>query len=896
MSILKDALAVGLQQSVSRFTLWLSCHGLVLPWYAWAESHVPASTLERYRRRAMISKLRAQRFKFTYGPFFLRPVFEKIFLLIRLLQFPVLLSGKLIGAIFLCLLPFVIFFFVRVYLPVPQRLPREPVDVRVNTFDTAEVLYPNVLRLSQLNSNTSDPQDTDQFYQVRWLDHRSGEAVLIQGKGGAHEESWRGWRLAAEEDLLVSFPVDQTQRMLRLKFKSIPSRNESLQCRIDVMTDVGQVVFASMFSSVSRSGNRFLKTPLTRRLQEKLMPDLAQYQASLQSSPMIIPVAAGAPSLRFKVSALNDGDARACHVLLHGFEWLRKAPAPPRSVKKSVILVLFKSMNYEFALDEKTMPWLSSILQSPKNLVFTQHHALDIRDHRTFQSLLGQSGLASSVNPNSDLQLIERARRNGYKVVLIGDLGSPEIMQQLLPDIAIRIGNDTYQTRLAMKQLVSVLENELTTPAVIILRLNGLQMPWWPAFQDLDFEKIFLGGEQRGIMDTILAAHGKSLDREISYTLDALRKNSVFSKMDLIVTAERGMDLGLGLSKGDSQKATFTSDLLLNQESLKVPLFYIPASSSPFADIEGSRFVQTVTTHQDLTRTLWESLGITDAKFPVEARRLWRNSIVGTAPDRLTGFGVKDITEQMKSYPLQSRLQEGVLFSDPDSTGGFLKYVSQAVPAQISVPDAYGWPNKHTLVFPAGEQFRQVSRRGAREEVLGRVNSRFVRESRKVIRNGRRYPLRFRLDFPDSIRVDLSFEAHGRNASNLQGVIPEGLQLSQRKISETTYIHRFQGTVSAGSQLELSGNLSQLRLLENQSQAALVACPEAFVFSTQALNAAMMQKTICLLEAPELQRLTFLRSKGRKLISVWLVEDEKKVCDDKNGNDSEGTEDSECSQ
>ncbi|NBW81927.1 hypothetical protein EBR21_09250, partial [bacterium] len=366
-ALLKDAIAVGAQQALGRFVLWLGCHGMILPWYTWAESSVSSQTLDRYRRRAMVARLRVQRFKITRGPFFLRGILDQLFVFIRFMQFPVLLTAKVLGALALCLLPLAVFFLIRVYLPVPQRMARLQSSLNINLVDKADVVRPRVLRLdsvqSQREAETID-HSREGFFEFRPLDNRTGEGLLIQGRGGAHEEIFRGWRLNPGRDLLVALPPDFDSKTIRLKYKAIPGAFESGLCKIDVTTDVGEYVFASTFDSQPIVGNRFLKTPLTRRLQEKLMPDLAQYQAALPNNSMSLNLTSGKQILRFSLKRLDEGEKRACDAFLYGFEKPRSIDVKARTAKRDLLLLLFRSLNSDLAMDDKIMPWLSSVLRS----------------------------------------------------------------------------------------------------------------------------------------------------------------------------------------------------------------------------------------------------------------------------------------------------------------------------------------------------------------------------------------------------------------------------------------------------------------------------------------------------------------------------------------------------
>jgi hypothetical protein len=95
--------------------------------------------------------------------------------------------------------------------------------------------------------------------------------------------------------------------------------------------------------------------------------------------------------------------------------------------------------------------------------------------------------------------------------------------------------------------------------------------------------------------------------------------------------------------------------------------------------------------------------------------------------------------------------------------------------------------------------------------------------------------------------------------------------------------------LNAGEFFDLKGGGNAFRIVEHLGEGVLVACPEAFVFSLEGLSSALTQKTVCLLEKPERERLENIKSSGKKAISFWLVEDENQICklqDDSKG-DSE---------
>lgn len=906
-TIFLRAMRAAISQALGRLTLWLYCHGVNLPWTAWAEQSVSSPTLERYRRRALVSQLRSERFRIARGPFFLRSSLDSFFVFIRYMQFPTLLAIKVSAALFICLLPFVLFFFIRIYLPVEKRIARIPPHLNPQFVHSSEAIVPHSVVLSHLENvhkgNLSTPQlKDDSFFSFRLLDASTNEGVLIQGEGSAHEESRRGWRLSPVADLLFKFVPQSEQRVLRLRFRPIPNRQQSVQCKLQIMTDVGKVLFATTFDSRIAARHLLLKSPLTRNLQEKLMPDFAMNRATLSSSPMSLSMPAGEQNVRFRIERLDDqNDSEACSALLHGFEWVggRKMSSNSSS-KRSLMFMIFNSLNADVAGNPKLMPWFSKFLRAPDTLQFTQHHAVDVRQGESFKTLLGigsnlDSAMTADVANTENFSLLEKLRSRGFRVIVLGSADSAsQQIESFIPDVTIKIDNTTYEPRLALAQMFNVLAEEGSSPLLVVVRLKGMSAPWRPYFSDLNLRDLFLGGDSRGVMDAMIYSHLKTLDSELSYHFTELEKLGVFKKMDLVVSAERGFDLGANLTNQDQVKPTFSSELLLNEETLRVPLGVsladVPIDGLPLH----LKNQNVISSHNDLFRSLWEGLGINDAKFPSESKRLWKRNDLMSARYGRRGLGFKETDFVMRMIPVRSKIQEGVLFADPDSAGSFLKYVSQPLPSRIYAPDAYGWPEKLSLNFRSGEQFRQVSRRGQKEEVILRVNSRFVREARRVIRQERRFPLRLRITANSEQRLDLTFEEKSKGRSSLLPVLRQGFSITSTKTDPQTFVHRIVGMVSQGESFDLNGSGNSFRVAENRGEGALVACPEALVFSAEALNAALTQKTVCLLETPEEERLAQLKKSGRTSISFWLVEDENQICKLQENSGREAEDYSEC--
>jgi hypothetical protein len=891
------ALSEAFKQSLGRLTLWLSCHGVVLPWTAWAETCVSNSTLERYRRRALVAQLRVQRYRIARGPYFLRSSLDSILTLARFMQFPTLLVLKVSTALLACLLPFLIFFAVRVYLPVDQRIARLKSNIDITRLNSSEAVVPKVVRLRndtplQSPQQAVPPGQEDSFFFFRLLDARSNEGLLIQGKGSAHEEFRRGWKISQAEELSVSVLPQREQRNLNFRFRPIPESEKPAQCKLQITNTLGQVVFATSFDTLLASRFSLLKTPLARGLQEKLMPDFAMNRARLASDPVSISMGPGESQLFFRMERLDKGiDNATCTALLHNFEWSGGRNTTSNSTsRKSMLMVLFQAMNADVAADPKIMPWFSGFLKSPHTMQFNQHHAVDVRDEESFKALVGLTGVMSAPAHDENFNYVEKLRSKGYRIFFVGDFDTPEAhFSKVAPDVAVRIANETYDARLTLSQAVHLLAEEASSPVFMLVRLRGMSVPWRPYFSDLHLKEVFFGGDARGVMDALVFANLRTLDRELSQTVAEIEKQGVFRKVDFIATAERGFDLGYNLIFSDPVKPTFSSDLLLNQETLRVPLGVRLADVSPEGLPFQMKSQNTLSSHNDLARSVWEGLGVLEAKYPAESRRLWgRGDALMSGRNRL-GADARETDLVVRMLPVRSKLQEGVLFTDPDSAGGFLKYISQPVPSRIHALDPYGWPETNVLDFQAGEQFRHVTRRGQKEEVIFRVNNKLVREARRIIRKERNFPLRLRLTSHAPQDIDFIFEQRNMGETAFQPELPPGLKLTSTKIDAQIIRHRLAGKLNAGEFFDLKGGGNAFRIVEHLGEGVLVACPEAFVFSLEGLSSALTQKTVCLLEKPERERLENIKSSGKKAISFWLVEDENQICklqDDSKG-DSE---------
>jgi hypothetical protein len=881
-------------------TLWLVCHGVVLPWGEWAEKVVSPQTLERYRRRALVSRLRVQRYRVTRGPFFLRSGVDRFFVLMRFLQFPVYVISKLGLSLFICLLPFFLFFSVRIYLPVEQRVVRRQASISQSSFRTAEAVVPSAVLL-QTDAGSSQPAETqppavssDPFFDFQSLDQRSGEGLLIQGRGSAHEEVRRGWRFGAGSDLLLRFPPRSEAATLQFRIRPIPTPRAAVQCHVRIMSDVGHLILEMNFDTQSTARNAFLKSPLTRGLQEKLMPEFASNRAALVSTPVTVKMPSGEQRLRLHVAPVDrEAETQACSALVHGFEW--SGASQLTSAKRSLLLLLFRSLNATVATDPKVMTWLSSFLNGPTTLQFLQHHALDVRGDESWKSLLALGNDEGVESTNLNSHPIEKLRASGYRVVLIGNVDSAEEdFPKISPDIAIRIGNSVYEPHLALSQLLKILEEEASTPLLIITRLRGLSQPWRPSVSDFDVKELFFGGSQRGLMDAVLFSHLKTLDKELKFHFEQIRNAGVLNKMDVIVTAEKGFDLGLNPPLQDAVRPTFTEDLLINEDTLRVPLGVSLADAPQEASPAWFKSHSIVSTHSDLARTLWESLGMTDAKFTPESRRMWNRGVFPNQSRSRMSFGLRETDFVMRSLPLRSRLQDGVLFADPEASSGFLKYVSQSVSRRIQAPVPRGFSVRKEMNLPAGEQFKQISRRGQREETVFLVNSRFVREARRITRHLRQYPLHLKMNVHGQQRIDLLIEEKTDSDSKLNSALGASLSVASTKTGPQTVLHHIQGNLSDGESFSFRGvSLQALKFVENKGEGVFAACPEAYIFTPQALSLSLAQKTVCLLEQPADIKIKAIEKSGKKAISFWLVEDENQICtvpEDRKAEDVDYTE------
>lgn len=880
------ALWVALCQSTGRLTLWLSCHGVLLPWTSWAESKVSQQTLDRYRRRALVSKLKAQRYRIHRGPYFLRFLFDSFSAFLRFLQFPVTLFLKILFATIVCLLPFGIFFAVRVYLPVTERMARLEPIIDPKLIHSFQAVIPEVIRIKNEDvfSSRYSRKENDfagSYSSIQTFDERSSESLLIQGHETAHKEIRRGWLLEPGKDLLLRFVPQNKNKTVRIRFRPIPVSGQSAQCKFQIMSDLGKILFATTFDTLSASRNILLKSPLTRTLQEKLMPDFATIRSSLSSQVATLLLHAGDTNLRFRMEHLDSEHTEgSCSTLLHGVEWTEEIWKKSEvNEKKSMIFLLFDSMNADVASDVKVMPWLSDFLKSPQTMNFSQHYAVDVRQNQSFKSLLVSSDAGEDHSGKYKWQMIEKLRAQGYRIIVAGSFDE-EFANKVTftPDLTIKIENETYEPRLVLSQMFNVIAQEGSTPFLLILRMKGASGPWRPTFADINFRQLFLGGGLRGLMDLLIFSHLKTLDRELSYHFNALEKVEIHKTTDLMISAERGFDLGLNLAQREQAKPTFTNDLLINQDTLRVPLGvrFADYSEEGLPNFLKSRNI--LTSHNDLVRTLWEGFGIRDLSFSIDSRRLWNRKNLSLENRIRSGLGFQETDFVMRLIPLRSQIQEGVLFAEPDSAGSFVKYVSQSLPMRINVPNAHGWWDDVTLNLPAGEQFRQISKRGQKEDSVIRVNSRYVREARRVIRQERRFPLRLRITAHEKQKLDLLIEEKSSGASTLLPALRDNVKVISTKSDLHTYIHHLSGQLEKDEFFDLRGSGNSFRILENNGDGAIVACPEAFIFSPTALSSALNQKTVCLLESPSFERLAQFKESGRKALSFWLVEDENQIC------------------
>lgn len=879
------ALLLAIRQSLGRVILWVSCHGIELPWLGWAERTVMPSTLERYRRRAMLSRLRVQRYRIARGPYFVRSRIEKASETIRLLQFPVLLGSKITLALLICLAPFFIFFVVRVYLPVQQRIVVSQSHFTPELFARAKAVTP----LVSASESFSEMPRQEQFQsssvpvtEVFSVESRSrDDGQITAGEGSAHTEMRRGWILESGAEKHFQFPAVREARQLRFRYRPIPAHNTQVECKLQVRRENGEILHAGTFNISALSRQTLVKSPLTRRLQEKLLPEFARNRVSVASGVVSFGLDVGESGVLLKIEPLSSSEhASSCKAIVFGFE-MSGSKRIARSLRelRSLLFVTFDSLHADLAVNESVMPWLSGFLTSPRTIHFAQHHARDVRKGESLRTLLGDNVRQDvGVSLASEQTILGKLRALGYRVVLAGNFRSLEnIAREFKPDVMIRIENDTYEPSLVLSELNSILDEEGGTPLVIVLRLNGMSGAWRPFASDLKFGNSGGYGQITSTSDSLMRAHLTSLDRVLGQHLSELKQRGLFEKMDVVITAERGFDLGLNKINRD-KPSTRSQELILNQETLRVPLGVSLASS---ASDELHHLLKTqyyLTTHNDLARTLWENMGVWDAKYSPNTTRLWKKDELSLSQRNLNRFSSKKTETDMRKIAIKSKIQEGVIFFDPDSAGGFLKYVSQFNPTRVNIPKANGWQGQTAVDVDAGERFFQISQRGRREEPVARVNSQFLKEARRILRQERRAPLSFRFAAHSPQEVDLLVVERGTGESQIDGRFPAGLSLQSSPLSAEQTAHRISGVVQSGDVFEIRSRGAELRFSENGGEGVLIACPEAFVFTPEAVNDALSQKVLCLLDAPAADRLEAFDKLNLKTISFWLVEDEQTKC------------------
>lgn len=882
---LLSALLMAVQQSLGRFILWASCHGISLPWLEWAEQAVLPSTLERYRRRAMISQLRVQRYRISRGPYFIRSNIEKASEIFRLIQFPLLLGSKVLLALLICLAPFFIFFVVRIYLPVEQRIAATEPRFDSNLFATSKAVIPVVVNLdAELATEHSQkklegsPTVVDGVQESGVLSH---EVKIFQGLGTAHAELRGGWIIESSTEKLFRFGGVGEPVNLRFRYRPIPTDDSQLECKFQVSRSNNDIVFAGTFNAGSLSRQALVKSPLTRNLQEKLLPEFARNRVTIPSGLVSVGLNAGENALRLKIEPLSGPDQlESCKALVYGFE-ISGSKRIEKSIKdlRSLLLISFDSLHADLALNDSIMPWLTGFLTSPQTIHFAQHHALNVRKGESLRTLLGLPELNGLQNDSpSQSSILKKLRQTGYRVVLVGNFKHMDsLIREIEPDILVRIENETYEPSLVLSELKHVLEEEGRTPLLVVMRLSGMNSPWRPFASDINLRTSALHGGLQATSETLVRSHLKSLDRVLAKNLSALESQGLFEKMDIAITAERGFDLGLNRSARD-KIPTRSPELILNQETLRVPLGVSLAKSSKSELHHLLKTQYYLTTHHDLARTLWENMGVFDAKFAPNTVRLWKKDDFFSDHRSTLRFSSRKTEEEVRKLAIKSKIQDGVIFSDPASAGGFLKYVSQANPTRVRVSKVTGWREQVAVEVDAGERFFQVSQRGRREEVVSRVNSQFLREARRVLRQERRLPLRYRFTAHIEQQIELKLKEQAAEESRIEAVLPKELRWQTKRLSSGLLEHQITGVARDGDTFELRGNGGTLTLAENSGEGLLVACSEAFHFTMEALNDALSQKALCLLDTPASDRLESFRVLNKKTLSFWLAEDEEQPC------------------
>ncbi|MEY2987318.1 MAG: hypothetical protein RJB13_839 [Pseudomonadota bacterium] len=896
-----SALLLAVQQSLGRFILWASVHGVELPWLEWSERAVLPSTLERYRRRAMISQLRTQRYRIRRGPYFLRSRLEKLSELYRLIQFPALLSAKVFVALLICSAPFFVFFVVRIYLPVEQRIAVTKSAFDKSLFATAMAVRPmvSVVEAFVTEGNTANglSETHDEVRNSEARSDNSAEVKLLQGQGSAHAELRQGWIIDSTMEKMFQFGRFGESLNLRFRYRPIPTDESQLECKFQVTRANGDILYVGTFNASALSRQALVKSPLTRGLQEKLLPELARNRVTTASHRVSVGLAAGESALKIRIDPLNKGVEGTCQALIYGFEVsgsrrIEKAVSDLRSL----LLISFDALHADLALNDSLMPWLTGFFTSPRTIHFAQHHALDVRKGESMRTLLGlPEERDTQTEQTKQPSILGKLRQNGYRVVLVGNFKRLDgLINEVDPDVVVRVENETYEPSLVLAELNALLEEEGSTPLLVVVRLSGMSGPKRPFASDISLRTATFQGNLRSTSDSLIRSHLKTLDRVLAKNFSKLESQGLFEKMDIALTAERGFDLGLNQTARDSFP-TRSPELVLNQETMRVPLGVSLAKPS---ERELHHLLKTqyyLTTHHDLARTLWENMGVFDAKFAPNTVRLWKKDDLHSSPRSSLRFSARKTEDEIRKLAIKSKIQEGVIFSDPSSAGGFLKYVSQANPTRVSIPKASGWQGSVAVDVDAGERFFQVSQRGRREEVVNRVNSQFLREARRILRQERKLPLRFRFAANAMQQIHLTLEERSsKSFSPLKVNLPKGLMLKTVQLSQDLAEHHITGVAQAGDLFELRGSGGLFRLIANEGDGLLVACSEALHFTAEALNDALIQKVLCLLDAPTSERIDSFKVLNKKTLSFWLAEDEQQTCSNEQQTPDFSADESDC--
>lgn len=596
-----------LVQVYGRVALFLYLRGLNVPGTRRLRDKLDGESLAALERRALIRDIRSQRFAVRHGPLWIRAIGDRGLRLLSINRVWVLFALKATVGFVLVALPIGIFVLVRGSLPVPERVPREEVELRLSasTRVRTDWLYTEPPFAAELST------PTDVYNYLAGPEKRNINVTPVLEPGvpaglmhfgvGAYPrrvELLRGFLASDRSALKITrqrnVRIDVAGRnRLRARFYLLPKGGGQAWCRLEVRDHENKLILnaESLTPKNDTSPGGFISTSIRQRFTPAAVfgageireftldtdhppPELRIRVARLgqsQAGPSGIEgigapdaVAGGiAPFYSKPVGNMARGralDDDECVYALGDFSFESEQVKPlPR---RGVIFIVADTLRAKATRDSTLMPNVASFAQT-QSAEFRLHQAQGNMTMPSISSMLtsiyprqlGNVAFNYSLDPRLKSAhyakniptLPSLARSLGYQTAAIGNLALISETLQGGVDFgfhnAIVLESPQYETRHITEEATRWLESYGESPFFLYLHYHTMHGPYRPPVQDLALLKLLTHPFGLRREQELYNGLARYFDREFGDLMGRLESLGLKDNVDIVLTADHGAQL-----------------------------------------------------------------------------------------------------------------------------------------------------------------------------------------------------------------------------------------------------------------------------------------------------------------------------------------------------------------